>query len=68
MSGKYDDYDWEELPKEIQEAAKLLGYTEKLWDEDKEPKECDVWWRKLSKEQQEAAKKLGYDQKKWDAS
>lgn len=26
MSCKYDDYDWKELPKEVQEAAKKLGY------------------------------------------
>ena len=68
MGGKYDDYDWDELPADIQAAAKLLGYTKKLWDNDKEPKECDEYWKDLSKEQQEAATKLGYNQKMWDAS
>ena len=32
---KYEDYDWEELPTEVQEAATKLGYTKKMWDEDK---------------------------------
>jgi len=27
MPDKYDDYDWDELPKEAQEAAKKLGYN-----------------------------------------
>jgi hypothetical protein len=66
--GEYDDDDWEELPSEIQEAAKLLGYTEELWDKDREPAECDKSWKKLTTAQQEAATKLGYDQKAWDAS
>lgn len=32
LEGKYDDYDWKELPPEVQEAAKTLGYTKKIWD------------------------------------
>lgn len=68
MGGKYDNDDWDELPKDIQEAAKLLGFTKTLWNNDKEPDECDEYWRKLSTAQQEAATKLGYDQKQWDSS
>eukprot|EP00539_Tryblionella_compressa_P002138 CAMPEP_0178740286 /NCGR_PEP_ID=MMETSP0744-20121128/4504_1 /TAXON_ID=913974 /ORGANISM="Nitzschia punctata, Strain CCMP561" /LENGTH=68 /DNA_ID=CAMNT_0020393039 /DNA_START=44 /DNA_END=250 /DNA_ORIENTATION=- len=68
MPGKYDDYDWDELPKEIQDAAKVLGFTKKLWDNDEEPDECDEYWKDLTPEQQAAAKKLGYDQKMWDSS
>jgi hypothetical protein len=66
--GKYDGDDWDDLPSEIQEAAKLLGYAKALWDNDKEPSACDKYWRKLTNAQQEAATKLGYDQKSWDAS
>lgn len=55
-------------PKDVQDAAKLLGYNKKLWDSDEEPDECDVYWKKLSPEQQEAATKLGYSQKAWDKS
>ena len=65
---KYDDYDWDELPKEIQDAAKVLGYTKKLWDNDKTPEECDEDWVDLTVEQKAAAIKLGYDRKRWDAS
>jgi hypothetical protein len=68
MSGKYDDFDWDELPKEIQEAARVLGFTKALWDNDEEPEECDEYWRDLTPEQQAAAKKLGYDEKMWDGS
>lgn len=68
MGGKYDDYDWDELPADIQEAAKVLGYNKKMWDDDDEPDECDEYWKDLSKEQQDAAVKLGYDQASWDSS
>ena len=66
MGGKYDDYDWDELPKDIQEAAAKLGFTKKLWDKDKEPDACDEYWKDLTPEQQEAATKLGYTQETWD--
>ena len=65
---KYDDYDWDELPEDIQDAAKVLGYDKKMWNKDKEPKESDKDWEELSSEQQEAASKLGYDQTSWDSS
>jgi hypothetical protein len=68
MGGKYDDYDWDELPKDVQDAAELLGFNKKLWNDDKEPRECGVYWRELSPEQQAAATKLGYSQKAWDQS
>jgi hypothetical protein len=68
MTGKYDDYDWDELPADIQEAAKVLGYTKELWDNDEDPDEVDEYWKKLTPEQQAAATKLGYDKKSWDAS
>lgn len=68
MTGKYDDYDWDELPEDIQEAAKVLGYTKKHWDKDKTPAECDAVWKDLTPEQQAAAAKLGYDQNSWDES
>ena len=32
---KYDDLDWKELPQDVMEAAKKLGYDEKMWDKDK---------------------------------
>ncbi|CAB9517617.1 expressed unknown protein [Seminavis robusta] len=66
--GKYDDYDWDELPKEVQEAATKLGFTKQMWDNDKEPDTEDLDWDELSSEQQKAAAVLGYDKKTWDSS
>ena len=31
---KFDDYDWKELPDDAKAAAKLLGYSKKIWDND----------------------------------
>ena len=67
MSDKYDDYDWDELPKEAMDAAKTLGYTKKMWDADKEPKICDKYWGELKDNEKAAAAVLGYDEKAWDA-
>ena len=64
---KYEEYDWKELPMNVKEAAKTLGYNKKLWDNDKEPECVDEDWDDLTKEQQKAAKVLGYNKKTWDA-
>lgn len=68
MTCKYDDYDWKELPKDVQKAAEVLGYTKKSWDNDKPCKYDDYDWDELTKEQQQAATVLGYDKAKWDSS
>lgn len=65
---KYDDYDWEELPAEAKAAAAVLGFTQKLWDEDDEPDACDEYWKDLTPAQQQAATVLGYNKKSWDKS
>ena len=65
---KYDDYDWDELPKEVQDAATVLGYNQKMWDKNKDPDTEDLDWDELTPMQQEAAKVLGYNQKTWDSS
>eukprot|EP00585_Thalassiosira_rotula_P010869 CAMPEP_0196141652 /NCGR_PEP_ID=MMETSP0910-20130528/10117_1 /TAXON_ID=49265 /ORGANISM="Thalassiosira rotula, Strain GSO102" /LENGTH=74 /DNA_ID=CAMNT_0041402833 /DNA_START=116 /DNA_END=340 /DNA_ORIENTATION=+ len=64
---KYEDDDWKELSKEVQAAAKTLGYTQKMWDTDKEPKLCDKYWKELSDEQKKAATVLGYNEESWNA-
>lgn len=66
-AGEYDDYDWNELPDDVKEAAKVLGYDKKIWDGDGKPPTDDKDWDELTKEQQEAAIVLGYDEDKWDA-
>ena len=66
MTNKWDDYDWDELPKKIQDAFAALGYTEKLWDADKEPASADKDWEELTPAEQAAATVLGYTAQKWD--
>jgi len=62
----YNDYDWAELPQKAQEAAIVLGYTEKLWDNDETAPSDDKYWDELSPEERQAATLLGYDRQKWD--
>ncbi|KAL7507207.1 hypothetical protein ACHAWX_005074 [Stephanocyclus meneghinianus] len=64
-SGLYGAYDWNELPADVQAAALLLGYTEHLWNHDKEPKEAEKSWQELTPEQQAAVNVLGYDEETW---
>jgi len=68
VSAKTDwgDYDYDDLPKHIQKAARRLGYTPSMWNNDEEPAACDKYWHRLTKGQQEAAMLLGYNQNKWD--
>ena len=66
MGGKYDDFDWVELPNTVQAAAKVLGYNEKMWDNDKAPPTEDKDWEELTEAEKAAATKLGYTQATWD--
>lgn len=43
----------DELPEEVKAAAAKLGYNQKYWDRDKQPKESDEYWKDLTPEQQE---------------
>ena len=63
---KYEDYDWKELPDEVKKAAKFLGYSKKMWNNDAEPPVSDKDWIDLTPEQQEAASVLGYTKETWD--
>jgi len=62
---RYDEYDWDDLPADIQDAAAILGYTKRHWNKDLTPKECDGYWRDLTPEKQQAALKLGYTRETW---
>ncbi|CAJ1949759.1 unnamed protein product [Cylindrotheca closterium] len=63
----YDEYDWDDLPLKIQEAATVLGYTGQMWDADAEPASSNKDWEELTLEEQEAARKLGFNRRKWDS-
>ena len=64
----YEDYDWTELPTDVQEAATNLGWSESLWDNDGTSWSDEIFWDDLPPEAKEAAAVLGYDQASWDAS
>ena len=66
--GAYDDYDWAELPREVQEAATALGYNEGLWNSGGTAETEDFWWGELTVEQQQAAVLLGYREFSWDGT
>eukprot|EP00808_Paulinella_micropora_P008842 g4283.t1 len=57
----YDDYDWDELPYNVQQAALDLGYNAKTWEADVEPAAVKKPFQRLSSKQQEAATILGYN-------
>lgn len=67
MGCKYDDYDWDELPKAVQEAAKVLGYTKAKWDGDQSIPADDKDWKELTEAEKAAATTLGYTQASWDS-
>jgi hypothetical protein len=62
----YDDFAWDELPTKIQEAAEVLGYDERIWNNDLPSPLDDMDWEELTLSQQEAAKLLKYDETRWD--
>ena len=64
---EYDEKYWEELPFEVQDAARVLGYTEEIWDGDRTPEEMDcIDWEDLSQDKQQAARMLGYTATVWN--
>ena len=63
---EYEDDDWDELPAEIQKLCEGIGYTQKLWDKDKDPECFDKDWEELTPTEQDAAAKLGYTPETWD--
>jgi len=67
MGGKYDDYDWKELPKDVKKAAELLGFDKQMWDADREPAACDKYWKDLAEAEKLAAVVLGYNEGMWNA-
>jgi hypothetical protein len=57
---------WHDIPADIQQAAKDLGFTQPLWDNSLQPEESNKWWLDLSASQRKAAEKLGYHRTTWD--
>jgi len=62
--GYFDDHDWEDLPINVQYAARLLGYTPEIWKTDNKPSK--KLWKELTQAQQAAASLLGESITTWD--
>ncbi|CAB9510561.1 expressed unknown protein [Seminavis robusta] len=62
----YEDYDWDELPKDAQDAATALGYDKDMWDNDGKPPSDDKDWEELTNDERKAAETLGYTEENWD--
>lgn len=62
----YNNISWKELPKKVQKAARTLGYTETMWNNDEDSPLDDKGWSELTSEERKAAKLIGYDQRRWD--
>lgn len=63
---KYETVMWDDLPKEAQEAATVLGFDKESWNTDAWLDIQDYWWEDLSEEQAAAATALGWDKTSWD--
>jgi hypothetical protein len=66
MEKNYEDYDWKDLPENIQKAYVVLGNTEDMWDGDVDAPTEDKDWEELTQAKKQAAKVVGYDQEEWD--
>jgi len=64
---EWEQYDWDELPEEVQQAYTTLGWTEELWKSNESPESTVAsFWDELTPEQQQAVDVLGYSQGMWD--
>ena len=67
LSQKSDDFEvyrnetWIELPPKAQEAAAVLGWTQKQWDASEDSSLIDKPWSRLSGKEKIAAVTLGVD-------
>ena len=65
----YSDYNFAELPADVQDAAKAVGYDQEVWDECDEEvcaKVDDKYWKGLKKGERINMKVLGYDCWTWN--
>ena len=62
----YKDFDWHDLPDDVREAARVLGYTKRKWNHSIPSKYEEREWKELTSEQQDAALILGHPESRWD--
>jgi len=65
-SKKYEKRPWKDLPIEVQDAAKRLGYTKVIWNENEDSESSKKFWEELSTEEREDVTTLGYNEKTWN--
>jgi hypothetical protein len=68
VSVNYDDFEFDELPPLVKQAAIDLGFTKVIWDTDGDIPAYDKDWDELNPQEKEAAQKLGYTRETWDDS
>ena len=61
----YQDAEWTDLPSDVQDAAKTLGYNKRSWDQDLRSEHFEKEWEDLTGKQQQAAKTMGFDEVTW---
>ena len=61
----YEDFDWQDLPKEVQAAATVLGYDEATWNSNGKPPSEDKDWEEMTNAERAAAERLGYNEENW---
>ena len=66
VSLEWEDYDWSELPQDIQAAYMVLGYSQESWDNGLGVFSDDLSWDELSDDEKAAAITIGYTQAIWD--
>eukprot|EP00588_Corethron_pennatum_P035410 CAMPEP_0194348274 /NCGR_PEP_ID=MMETSP0171-20130528/106445_1 /TAXON_ID=218684 /ORGANISM="Corethron pennatum, Strain L29A3" /LENGTH=1321 /DNA_ID=CAMNT_0039115603 /DNA_START=354 /DNA_END=4320 /DNA_ORIENTATION=- len=64
----FDDDRWDELPDNVREAAVVLGYTKKKWNNDICLESEDIDYVDLTQEQKDACKTLGYTESYWNSN
>ena len=63
--GQYDEQDWSDIPAAAQKAAKVLGFTQQMWDDNEWPAAVEeAEWEDITGEKKKALHVLGYN--KWD--
>ncbi|KAL3942714.1 MAG: hypothetical protein SGBAC_003159 [Bacillariaceae sp.] len=63
----HDAMYWNQLPKHIRKAYRVLGYRKHSWNQDNDPPACfDKDWFELTEAEQKAATIIGYTSTAWD--
>jgi hypothetical protein len=62
----YINYDWNDLPENIKNAAQRIGYNKKIWDADGDLTINEKEWKDFNSIEQQDLKTIGYNEASWD--